>query len=111
MKVASIALAIGLGISSVAHAQSFFSGNEVYQWCRDSARKPLCTSFIGGATDLIAAYQLANRTQKTLCVPRQADLGQVVDVVVAWLERHPAERHQQAASIVAVSLHEVWECR
>jgi hypothetical protein len=98
------------GIGGIAHAQSFFSGNEVYGWCRDNARKSLCTSFIGGATDMIVAYQLANRTPRTLCIPHQANLGQVVDVVVAWLERHPAERHQQAASIVALSLHEVWQC-
>jgi hypothetical protein len=102
---------LAFGLSGGVHAQSFFSGNDVYEWCRDNARKPLCTSFIAGATDMIAAYQLANRTPRTLCVPTQANLGQVVDVVVAWLERHPADRHRQAASIVALSLHEVWECR
>ena len=48
--------------------------------------------------------------QHHLCVPKQYIYAQPHDIVKNYLNAHPAERNQPAASLVIVALLEAWPC-
>jgi Rap1a immunity proteins len=45
-----------------------------------------------------------------VCMPSQAEDGQVRDVVVKYLVGHPEKRDLRAAQIVLAALVETWKC-
>ncbi len=77
-----------------------FSGNDLYQWCGQSAlaEQELCTGYIVG--------QLRRRH----CVPEKVPIKKVVDVVKKFLVEHPEKRRGSASVIVAVAVGDAWPC-
>lgn len=48
--------------------------------------------------------------ERFLCMPGRATLGQVVDVVVAFLEQTPERRHEDASTLISFALRSKWKC-
>jgi hypothetical protein len=40
-----------------------------------------------------------------------ADRGQIEDIVTAWLEKNPGERHYAADKLVGQAISETWSCK
>jgi len=47
---------------------------------------------------------------KAVCLPDQVETGQIKDVVVGYLDRHPESREKAAAELFINALIEVWKC-
>ncbi len=117
-KQALVALLLA-GTSLPATAQSvnvtvLVNGNELYDWCTSSsgnAKTSFCLGFIMGVLDTITTMQATKQADRQVCVPRGVTPGQARDVLLAYLNQKPQERHVAAASLVWVSLHEAWPCR
>ncbi len=107
------------GTSVPATAQSvnvavLVNGNELYDWCTSSsgnAKSSLCLGFIMGVLDTITTMQASKQAHQQVCVPRGVTAGQARDVLLAYLNQKPQERHLAAASIVWVSMFQAWPCR
>ena len=56
----------------------------------------------------VAAVSDSNRAH--LCRPREGTLGQTVDIVAQYLDKHPASRHRDADTLVVLALNAAWPC-
>jgi Rap1a immunity proteins len=60
--------------------------------------------------DAMTAMELAGVMKKLSCEPPGVTAGQVKDVVVRYLEKHPESRHAVGASLVLAALYEAFPC-
>ncbi len=90
-------------LAAPVHAE-FFTGNILLSKCQsaDAGDRFDCLGYISGAAD--AAQH------RSYCPPDTATRGQIRDIVVAALIRHPAIRSETADVIVAAALGSVWPC-
>ncbi len=45
------------------------------------------------------------------CRPKKASYGQVTDITIAYLKKHPEIRHQESYLLVADAMKEAWPCK
>lgn len=115
-KLTFAALAVSLithGSSSLAG--SFVNGNGLLEMCTVDREDALyfqkvarCSGYVAGIADALANNPV-NRYRA--CLPKQATVGQITDVVKLQLERHPELRHMAAAGLVAEALSIAFPCR
>jgi hypothetical protein len=123
-----IRLIILLGLIFVfqSPAYSKIDGNRVLESCRGKTTtyQALCNGYIGGVIDGIKlAFTLTNQTDEPICkintlddsvkfqLPDGNNLGQVVDVVVKFLDENPEIRHYDASVLVLFSLRKYFPCK
>jgi hypothetical protein len=101
MKKLLIAL---LMIPAMAHAE-FETGNKLYQNMTSSSNmeKMYAIGYIAGVFD---AYHSVYHCPPTSNVT----LGQVNDIVKAYLDANPAQRHRTADQLVKEALQKTWPC-
>lgn len=105
--VIKTALAVGVAfatLSPVVVLANFYDGNVLYQKCSDDTAfaQGVCLGYVGGIADSMGSDDAqANRSQ---CIDKEATMGQLRDVAIAYLRDHPAERHLSAASLVRFAL-------
>lgn len=88
---------------------NFFSGNDVYQYCRDN---PVAARFFaGGVFDAFDAFDVLDENRSMMCATESVTLGQAEDVMCSYLEKHPEERHLTAASLAMYAFSTAWPCR
>jgi hypothetical protein len=98
-----------LATMSVANGASpvlaFTHGNDLLQNCQD--RNSICAAYVTGVADTLEmiAPRLTN-----ICRPEAVTIEQLVDVLISWLERHPAERHRPAAKLAGLAYADAWPC-
>lgn len=108
------AVVVAFGMPSPVDA-SYISGNQLYQDCvadkSDSvyySKSARCSAYIVGAVD---AWELAAAmTNRPLCVPDSVTVGQLKDVVEAYLRANPAKRHYSGANLVGLAINEAFGC-
>jgi hypothetical protein len=100
MKPAALLLALAC---AAAHAE-FFDGNELLERCTagDTGRQLTCQGYVAGVFD--AGYNAVH------CAPHDVRLGQIVDMAVADLRRHPETRHKSADVLLLALLQRTWPC-
>jgi hypothetical protein len=85
----------------------FMSGNDLLTYCQDHSNKErrqwYCMGYMAGISDML---QVAGETCRTVYVNQ----SQMKDVVVLYLENHPATRHFTAATQTRVALTEAFPC-
>lgn len=108
---------------------AFYSGNDVYDWCRNDRRAAF--SYVAGLHDS-AAHAAAviddtrnfgkdmpkNDAQVDValqrivgyCMPRRATIEQVTDVFCAYLKDNPSERAGLPPIMFAEALTKSWPC-
>ena len=97
------------------------SGNDLLRMCQADLGDPNrsnCIAYIDGVVDLIGALQanISSADRKSMwkftaiCLPIEADAGQIRDVVVKYLVENPAERNRSAAAIIIPVLIQAWRC-
>ena len=99
----------------VAPAQ-FYDGNKLYGFCtaRESEatyyqQDARCTAYIIGAVDELTLLQQAHGLPA--CLPANATVGQLRDVVEKYLRDHPEKRAFAASAMVSVALREAFACQ
>ena len=106
------------------------SGNDVYGACEPTASKlqqGFCIGYIlgavegirlGGFTMLIASgaegtvQEIDDTTShiQMLCIPSEAENGQIVDISKRYLANNPQSRHDPARSLIFSALREAFPC-
>jgi hypothetical protein len=93
---------------------TFFSGEEMLNYCRgaNQAARDGCTGFAMGVADTAAEASAARAIIGPLrvCRPEEVTGSQALDVILQFLEAHPAELHYSAASLAIQALAAVWPC-
>lgn len=99
-KLAALALCAA---SLTAHAE-FIDGNTLLSDLQSDASTARMAGlgYILGVTD---AYRGA-----TICMPSNVTAGQLVDMMRAWLQSNPAQRHRTGDTLVNYVLSTTWPC-
>lgn len=100
----SVLVATLLVLSTSARAE-FYSGNEIYNFCKVPANKAFVSMYIAGLID-----EDQQQSSRQICAPAQSNLGQGADIVCQWLESFPATRHYPAAPQASLALMAAWPC-
>ena len=97
-------IALTLALAAAGAQAAYWSGhllNDLVEENSDSARMA-SYGFIAGVVDTNAG--------EWLCIPGAVTLGQMRDVVKAYMRDNPEMRHQSAAVLVTVALFKPWGC-
>ena len=105
----------------------FLDGNKLYEWC--SKDRSFVGAYAAGVNDKAEADYAAailSIDEKTAsietmraavnmnfgqsCVANGVSIRQISDLVCAYLDFDPANRHKNAASIVTESFRQAWKC-
>jgi hypothetical protein len=94
---------------SDARAEYFETGRDLYQKCRGAgtASQVFCFGFVIGIADVMEDNPLDGRSA---CIPKEATIQQVTDVVVAFLENNPDIRDFTGESLTVQALSEKFPC-
>ncbi len=118
MRLAVLALAL---LPAVAHA-NVYDGNDIHNMCRTD--RPFVQGYTAGFLDKatddvgIASEKLPGEmklislifTIERYCLPKNAKLGQAVDVYCKFLSDRPADRHKPATILMNQAFAEAWPC-
>ncbi|GAC1574538.1 MAG: hypothetical protein NVS3B5_04890 [Sphingomicrobium sp.] len=111
-----MAIAGILGIATPALADADMldqSGNAFLQNCADQTPgyHPVeCSTYVLGFNEGIDVSQQAEAFGVKLCIPKQATAGQLTDVILAYIESHPADRHQPTKLLAYYALGQAYHC-
>jgi len=113
-----VALAIvGTAPSSWAEDEDRLSGNYWLDKC--SSTEPhmelYCLGFTEGLSEALALLERSYikdgddyKKYAPFCVPKEANLGQRMDIFLKYLQDHPEKRHKRASVIFAVATREAF---
>jgi len=109
-----------------AHSQTM-SGNDLLQKLTD--RNIASLHYLAGIVDAAEASRLVfelnfmptdedtrRKAEASLgkfwgCRPEKASYGQVADVTVSYLKKHPNVRHLESSVLIPAAMREAWPCK
>lgn len=97
-------------------------GNDLLVLCARGSemRQQSCPAYIMGwirgfhnGFEIASSFAEASKVKlpSLVCMPETVKSAQMVDVVVAYLERNPAKRHQDAGLLILDAMLEAFPCR
>jgi hypothetical protein len=90
----------------------FMDGNNLYSQLNDKHLELAVGGYVTGIIDTVTNLTESKAlTISLFCVPTQATIRQVTDVVKKYLADHPENRHFAASSVVMVALGEAFPCK
>jgi hypothetical protein len=93
-----------------SRTRQLLDGQSLLHLCSgNSADKNACTAYIQGASDQWNLYRALTRT--TQCGPETLTGGQLRDVVVVYLQKHPEHLIDSAAGLVVEAMTAAWKCK
>ena len=114
MSVRKAVLAAAFAVSSSPALANYLTGKDLYGDCskpQGSFSQGFCSGYISGVVDAIEHYQVGKGAEKSVCVPKEASIGQVKEVVVRYLTQHPDERNYTASSLVWDAVRNAFPCK
>ncbi len=123
-----------LALSSPAQADTLDSGNEFLPACKLAIAPPnnqsrsqredglRCIAYMRGyvrgygeaslnAANKMKPYKTGTPYQLGLyCIPGAVTTGQMIRIVVAYMERHPEELHKEAGRLIRFAINEAFPC-
>lgn len=106
-------------LSGEGHAESsgaIMTGNKLLDYCSSplgTLESGVCNGYVAAIYDVLLAPAAASAIIKGwfACIPPGATLGQLRDVVVAYLRNNPQHRHYGAPALAALALALAFPCR
>jgi hypothetical protein len=127
MRIVLIVCAVAVGASPYcAHAQN--TGNELLQNCQAALSMPgtpeghsqmveaermkgmNCFGYVRGVWDTFSLYEAAGYPPLA-CIPQEATVGELVRVIVKYLNDHPNQLHEPDNVSLFKALKEAYPCK
>jgi Rap1a immunity proteins len=88
----------------------FSRGNVLYAACMNtnSTYQVACHAYIEGVTQ---GYYSTDESRRNVLMPEGVSYGQIDDVVVNYLNKHPENRLILSALLIIQALHEAWPAK
>jgi len=110
--IISAALAVCL-VASPVQAREFAvdDGNDLLSTCNSGEyyNQGYCLGYIRGLS--LGVDAVLETGKKKICYPENVTMGQLRDVVIAYIRRNPAERNKNAMVLVAFASSDAWPCQ
>ena len=117
MKILASAIAAIIFAATPANAM-FKSGNDVLRYCAstEDSDQITCLEYIRGVADGLESQASTNtmfglKNFKLVCFHEGIRSSQLEDVAVAYLQRNPAMRDEDAAGLLTIAWSNAWPCR
>jgi hypothetical protein len=113
-----LSAAVTLPPQKVRAQVATINGNEIYADCSGSNTRPpteqwllagTCLGYVTAISDALASGNSVNGFKA--CVPNNADMNQVMNIVKNFIRDQPERRHLVAAGLVAEALGHAFPCR
>jgi hypothetical protein len=98
-----------------AEAGIYLSGTDLFADCSVPKENPVyfsrterCTGFIAGVVD--ATEGIRSLQGKPYCIPEDVTLGQLNEVVLAYMQNNPANRSLAASALVIAAVGNTYSC-
>jgi len=108
-RFAAVAFAAMMLNGSAAFALDPTSANHLLRFCKlwiaDAERERLSQGICFGTVNGVAAIA------PNVCAPDGATSGQILQVVVRYVEQRPARHHEMLARLSLEALQSAWPCR
>jgi hypothetical protein len=79
---------------------------------RDRANDALnCLHYVGGFLDGYGMASVIEKGKPALCLPKNANTGQVVRILAKWLKDHPERLNESAATCMFAALVDAFVCK
>lgn len=112
------AATLALGLATPVAAQvdapvSISTGNDLLGACqspRASGPSWMCLGFVLGAKDAMRLNAITSRDALRFCMPAGVTNGQILAIVIKYVESVPEYRHQNASSLILVALLRAFPC-
>jgi hypothetical protein len=82
-------------------ARGFVTGDDLFAKC--SSNSPLCMGYIAGVSDIMS-------TNEDICLPNDATIQHIIDIVLKYFSDHPERRHYSASSESGIALMQAFPC-
>jgi hypothetical protein len=113
MKKFGLVLLIAAVFCEKEAAGAIVTGNRLLDDCQkpnDEISGPFCGGYIAAIADVLSNKNNSVNGARA-CLSGGVTIGQLRDIVVQWLQRHPQHRHNGAEGLVAAALMEAFPCR
>jgi Rap1a immunity proteins len=105
-------VAASIGQANAQSPAHFVDGNALMDWCasgriHSGPTDPMCIGYVAGISDALSLTRTV-LNNGTNCTPVGVTTGQLADVALDYLYRHPGDRHLSAAVIVVSAMGEAW---
>lgn len=87
--------------------QQFFEGRS----SADSSKAGICVGYIQGARDMHDVYQFASKATPLFCIPSQVPNGQLVRILLKYLQSHPEKLHLNGGFLCSLAFVEAFPCK
>jgi Ssp1 endopeptidase immunity protein Rap1a len=98
-----VVLSICMGLAGPASGAGFDTGNSLYSDCQKNELS--CVVIAGAYLDMMTILGYKCRLNENVT------RGQVKDVLSAYLQAHPEQRHHSLASLAVRAFEEAFACR
>ena len=70
-----------------------------------------CQAYARGVADGFKLWQVGDLGSAQVCIPDTVSERQLIDVVVAYIRRNPANGHLRIAAVLGLAYLEAWPCK
>ena len=118
MGIAALAGALASGSATAAPVAT---GNELLQWCKNvlsnneaestSYTAGYCTAVVITVGDLVKSINRDLGPKLQICVPSGVSNGQMVRILVKYLEANPEKLHINATTLTILATQQAFPCK
>jgi len=87
----------------------YTTGEMLYQACQKLDRTA-CLEYITGVSDTVSYLESTDNMLRAVCQPPGMPRDKLVDVVLAYLDKHPDQKRTLAGSVVFGALYAAYPC-
>lgn len=105
--------AIPAGAGDRFNGREFYSGDELYTWCRSASAeaRTACDIYVCAAVDTWTTDDLHGHSAPyRICLRGRVSCSQASAAVLKYLEEHPANRQVPAAEVAGYALQQAFAC-
>ena len=103
------AVQVAILLSGPAIGGGYYDGNDLLAMCQKDDQTA-CLAYIAGASDMVGARNFTDLRPPVTCEPENANLGQLKEILVLWLEQNPSRRNVAATVNYMAAMYEAFPC-